>query len=133
MVLTRRGVLLSVPLLIGVTGCSAVTDAASPSLQVLIFNASEGVQPLEYSITKEDATIASASIQVAPTPNGNHYTIRSNGQSLQRGVELGIEVLLPNNQVRATADLTLHCSDDCMNSFTIRISQGGGVSVRGIN
>jgi len=130
---TRRSILLSVPLMMGVTGCSAVTDSKSPSLQILIFNASEEVEPLEYSITHGDSTIASASIQVTPTPDGNHYTIEPNVQSLQRGDELEIEVLLPETEERAIADLTLRCSDDCMNAFTIRISQGGGVSVTGIN
>lgn len=130
---TRRNILLSVPLMMGVAGCSAVPDSESPSLQILIFNASEEVEPLEYSITKVDPTIASASIQVTPTPEGNHYTLQSNVQSLQRGDELEIEVLLPNREQRATADLTLKCVDDCMNSFTIRISQGSRVSVRGIN
>lgn len=93
MALKRRNMLLSVPLMMGVTGCSAVTGSESPSLQILIFNASEEVEQLEYSITNGESTIASASIQVAPTPGGNHYTIQSNGQSLQRGDEPEIEVL----------------------------------------
>lgn len=130
---TRRDVLLSVPLMIGMAGCSAVTGSKSSSLQVLIYNASEEVQPLEYSITKGNSTISSASIQVAPTPGGNHYTLQSNAPSLRQGDDLEIEVILPNTEVRATASLTLQCSDDCVNSFTIRISQGGRVSVNGIN
>lgn len=130
---TRRNLLLSIPPLVGAAGCSAVTSSESPSLEVLIFNSSEKVQQLEYTITKEDSTIASASIQVTPTPGGNHYTLHYDAQSLRRGDELGIEAILPNTESRATADLTLKCSDGCTNSFTIRISQGGGVSVWGNN
>lgn len=117
----------------GVAGCSSITGSESPSLQILIFNASQEVEPLEYSITEDDSTVASGSIQVAPTADGNHYTIQSYEPSLQRGDELRIEVRLPDRDQRAIADLALQCSKDCMNSFTIRISEGSRVSVRGIN
>lgn len=129
----RRNILVSVPALMGVAGCSTLIDSEAPSLQILIFNASEQIEPLEYTITKGDSTFASGSLQVAPTSGGNHHTLQSNAQSLQPGDELEIEVRLPEREKRADADVILECSDDCTNAFTIRVSQGSSVSVTGIN
>ena len=126
---TRRRVLLSVPSVVGTAGCSALMSSESASLKVLIFNATNAIQPLTYTITRGDSKFVSTETRVPPTVNDDHHTLRLDRASLRDGDELEMVVTTPGGAERRHSSLTVSCSNDCVNWFTIRIGEGRNLEV----
>lgn len=127
---TRRDVLASVPLVVATTGCSAIPWSSSQPLWVRLHNVSGSTQQLEYTITNGETTLATTSLRVTPTSSDYpHHTIEINETTLQKGDTLQMDVALPSHSEQRLAELTVDCSGDCKNWFTIRITEGTGLEV----
>lgn len=131
MSLTRRSMIAAVPLTIGITGCSAIQSGGTQTVKIFIFNVSNKIQPINCILTHGDKQLASLSLDVGATPDGDHYTFEAQFSQLQRGDNLQLTASLTNEPEDQLTNLKVSCSKNCLNRFTIRITEQSGLDVYG--